>query len=148
MSISLDDLCRWENLQRLDYLKIDVEGAEAAVLEGGQEAIGRFRPIIQVEVKIRKATLKLNYRRFVAPNSLNNVFIPAEEIDRYRNCDALRMGRNTITASISLSNSRLPTITIADRRLYRDSRDTRLRNHNESAPLPETTRRASAASRF
>lgn len=79
LSISLDDLCRWENLQRLDYLKIDVEGAEAAVLEGGQEAISRFRPIIQVEVKIRKATLKLNYRRFVAPNSLNNVFIPAEK---------------------------------------------------------------------
>ena len=119
-----------------------MEGAEAAVLEGGQEAIGRFRPIIQVEVKIRKATLKLNYRRFVAPNSLNNVFIPAEKSTDIET--AMRFSEpNTITASISLSNSRLPTITIADRRLYRDSRDTRLRNHNESAPLPETTRRAS-----
>ncbi|MGA9390304.1 MAG: FkbM family methyltransferase [Candidatus Sulfotelmatobacter sp.] len=78
LSVSLDDLCRWENLKRLDYLKIDVEGAEAAVLEGAQEAISRFRPIVQVEVTIGESTLSSNYRRFSAPGSMNNVFIPAE----------------------------------------------------------------------
>ncbi len=78
LSVSLDDLCRWENLKRLDYLKIDAEGAEAAVLEGAQKAIGRFRPIVQVEVTIGESTLSLNYRRFTAPGSMNNVFIPAE----------------------------------------------------------------------
>ncbi len=78
LSVSLDDLCRWENLERLDYLKIDAEGAEAAVLEGAQEAIRRFRPIVQVEVTICQSALRLNYRRFAAPNSMNNVFIPAE----------------------------------------------------------------------
>lgn len=80
LSVSLDDLCRWENLERLDYLKIDAEGAEAAVLEGGQEAISRFRPIVQVEVTIADSTLSMNYRRFSAPNSMNNVFIPAENV--------------------------------------------------------------------
>lgn len=80
LSVSLDDLCRWENLKRLDYLKIDAEGAEAAVLEGGQEAIRRFRPIVQVEVTICDSSLSLNYRRFSAPNSMNNVFIPAENV--------------------------------------------------------------------
>lgn len=78
LSVSLDDLCRWEGLERLDYLKIDAEGAEAAVLEGGQEAIRRFRPIVQVEVTICESSLSLNYRRFAAPNSINNVFIPEE----------------------------------------------------------------------
>ncbi|MGB8723700.1 MAG: FkbM family methyltransferase [Terriglobales bacterium] len=78
LSVSLDDLSRWEKLERLDYLKIDAEGAEAAVLEGGQEAISRFRPIVQVEVTICDSSLNLNYRRFAALNSINNLFIPAE----------------------------------------------------------------------
>jgi FkbM family methyltransferase len=78
LSASLDDLCQWEKLERLDYLKIDAEGAEAAILEGGQNAISRFRPIIQVEITITQSSLGLNYRRFAAPKSLNNVFIPAE----------------------------------------------------------------------
>jgi FkbM family methyltransferase len=80
LSVSLDDLCRWENLKRLDYLKIDAEGAEAAILEGGQDAIRRFRPIVQVEVTICKSSmgLGLDYRRFAVPNSMNNLFIPAE----------------------------------------------------------------------
>jgi FkbM family methyltransferase len=80
LSVSLDDLCRWENLERLDYLKIDAEGAEADILAGGPETIRRFRPIVQVETTICKSSmgLGLNYHRFAAPNSINNIFIPAE----------------------------------------------------------------------
>jgi FkbM family methyltransferase len=80
LSVSIDDLCKWENLDRLDYLKIDAEGAEAAILDGGLFAIGRFRPIVQVEITIRKSTLSDGYRRFSAPNSMNHVFIPAEKV--------------------------------------------------------------------
>lgn len=79
LSVSLDDLCRWESLERLDYLKIDAEGAEATVLEGAQETVSRFRPIVQVEVTICESTLGSNYRRFAAPGSMNHVFIPAEK---------------------------------------------------------------------
>ncbi|MGB8065436.1 MAG: FkbM family methyltransferase [Candidatus Sulfotelmatobacter sp.] len=78
LSVSLDDLCRWEKLQRLDYLKIDAEGAEAAVLEGGRECIRRFRPIVQVEVTISGSNLDRSYRRFGVPRGINNLFIPAE----------------------------------------------------------------------
>lgn len=78
LCVSLDDLCQWEQLDRLDYLKIDAEGAEAEILEGGQNAIKRFRPIVQIEQTIRKANLALSYRRFAAPGSANTVFIPAE----------------------------------------------------------------------
>jgi hypothetical protein len=90
LCVSLDDLCCWENLERLDYLKIDAEGAEAAVLEGGQDAIGRFRPIIQVEVTICETSLGLNYRRFAAPGSINNLFIPAEKAQAVET--ALKLG--------------------------------------------------------
>lgn len=99
LSVSLDDLCRWENLKRLDYLKIDAEGAEAAVLVGGQEAIRRFRPIVQVEVTIGDSTLDLNYRRFTAPNSMNNVFIPAE------NANALETAKKLGWTEIAPANN-------------------------------------------
>ena len=78
LSVTLDDLCRWENLKRLDYLKIDAEGVEAAVLEGAQKIINRFRPIVQVEITMGRSTLNSGYRRFTAPGSMNNVFIPSE----------------------------------------------------------------------
>jgi FkbM family methyltransferase len=78
MSVSLDDLCQWEQLPRLDYLKIDAEGAEAAILQGGSSALARFRPIVQVETTKTDTALPDGYRRFCAPGSPNNVFIPEE----------------------------------------------------------------------
>lgn len=78
MSVSLDDLCRWEGLARLDYLKIDAEGAESAILQGGAGALARFRPIIQVETTKNDSRLPDGYRRFHAPASPNDVFIPEE----------------------------------------------------------------------
>jgi FkbM family methyltransferase len=38
-------------LSRLDVLKIDAEGAELQVLEGAQETLERFRPVMQLEVQ-------------------------------------------------------------------------------------------------
>jgi FkbM family methyltransferase len=78
LSVTFDDLCRWEKLERLDYLKIDAEGAETEILQGAQWAITQFRPIVQVEITKRDCALSLNYRRFAAPDSPNVVFIPAE----------------------------------------------------------------------
>lgn len=42
---ALDDL----GIERLDFIKADVEGAELSVLRGGQETIARCRPILYVE---------------------------------------------------------------------------------------------------
>jgi FkbM family methyltransferase len=50
---TLDGLCARLELTRLDFLKIDVEGAELHVLEGGQKSIDRFRPAILVEIEDR-----------------------------------------------------------------------------------------------
>ena len=39
-----------EKLSRLDFIKIDVEGAEHKVLSGGRELISRFKPVIMLEL--------------------------------------------------------------------------------------------------
>lgn len=43
------------NLEGCDYLKIDVEGLEAHVLEGGYKTITKYKPTIILEYKERKA---------------------------------------------------------------------------------------------
>jgi FkbM family methyltransferase len=46
----LDDLLREEGLDRLDVLKVDIEGAEAALLRGATAVLREMRPLILMEV--------------------------------------------------------------------------------------------------
>jgi FkbM family methyltransferase len=46
---TLDELAGEYGLGRLDWVKIDVEGAELGVLTGGTETLARFRPALIVE---------------------------------------------------------------------------------------------------
>lgn len=48
---TLDRLCA--DLDRLDFVKIDVEGAELHILEGGRRTIERLRPALLVEIEAR-----------------------------------------------------------------------------------------------
>jgi FkbM family methyltransferase len=50
---TLDGLCDRAGMTRLDFIKIDVEGAELHVLEGGRQAVETFRPAILVEIEAR-----------------------------------------------------------------------------------------------
>ena len=47
---SLDDYFKNEKLTHLDFIKIDVEGAEHKVLSGSQGIISRFKPVIMLEL--------------------------------------------------------------------------------------------------
>lgn len=47
---TLDDLCRDRAVDRLDAIKIDVEGAEDRVIAGGRQTLDRFRPPILLDV--------------------------------------------------------------------------------------------------
>lgn len=79
LTVSLDDLCRWEKLDRLDYLKIDAEGAEQEILSGAAKTIEKYRPIIQAEISARYFVAGLaDYLTFRAPGSQNLVYIPNE----------------------------------------------------------------------
>jgi len=79
LTVTLDDLCVWEGLTRLDYLKIDVVGAERQVLAGASNTISRFHPIIQVPVPAERAPDRLPayslYQMLDAPK-MNVVYIP------------------------------------------------------------------------
>ena len=49
-STTLDLFAEQVGLQRLDLIKVDVEGAEISLLRGGEATIRRFRPILMIEV--------------------------------------------------------------------------------------------------
>lgn len=79
LTVSLDSLLCWEEVDRLDYLKIDTEGAEAEILAGGARSIERYRPIIQAEHSDKVFTADLpDYTAFRAAGSSNIVYIPDE----------------------------------------------------------------------
>lgn len=44
--VTIDDL----NLEKLDFIKIDVEGMEPEVLQGGMNTIGKFKPAMFIEI--------------------------------------------------------------------------------------------------
>ncbi|GAA3459912.1 FkbM family methyltransferase [Saccharothrix longispora] len=58
---TLDRFCRANAIERLDFVKADVEGAELRVLEGGAETIERLRPTLLLEVEERHV-LRFGYR--------------------------------------------------------------------------------------
>ncbi len=49
-TVRLDDWAQENQLQRLDLMKIDVEGAEPLVIEGALGSIARFKPVIYAEL--------------------------------------------------------------------------------------------------
>ena len=49
-AVRLDDAVRELGLTAIDFIKLDVDGHELPVLRGGVEAIGRFRPLVLIEL--------------------------------------------------------------------------------------------------
>lgn len=86
LCITLDELARLDNLSRLDYLKIDAEGAEASVLAGAAGLLDRFKPAIQAEETLETVATLKGYRKWAWPGGPNCIFLPeghrAEDICR------------------------------------------------------------------
>lgn len=76
-TVTIDQLAAEENLERLDYLKIDAEGAEAAILAGATATIARRRPVVQIEIGAWRFDAT-GYAAFRAPRSPNVVHVPDE----------------------------------------------------------------------
>jgi hypothetical protein len=80
---TIDHQMELQKLSRMDFIKIDVEGAEIDVLRGGERSILRHRPIIAIEyneLALQRAGASIleldelldgyGYDRFVFENSL------------------------------------------------------------------------------
>jgi len=44
--ITIDDFVKWQNLRKVDFIKIDTEGYEKQVIKGAKKTIKEFHPII------------------------------------------------------------------------------------------------------
>jgi len=75
------------DLNRLDFIKVDVEGMEISVLQGGVKTIEKYRPLCWIEYwKIDKNQIKdffqkLNYNMFLM-DELNVFCVPEEKLGR------------------------------------------------------------------
>lgn len=49
-AITADDFCAQAGIARIDFVKLDVDGHEYAVLQGFRASLARFRPVILVEI--------------------------------------------------------------------------------------------------
>jgi len=47
--VTLDSVVREQGLQRVDFIKADIEGAEFEMLAGAQETLRRFQPVLFIE---------------------------------------------------------------------------------------------------
>lgn len=86
--VTLDSWVVQHGLERIDFIKMDVEGAEYKVLRGGSETLRRFRPLIHMEVCrdwLRGFGIDLgDLAREVASLGYNHVYRPVIEDRRFR----------------------------------------------------------------
>ena len=59
-TVSIDSL----NLDRIDFIKIDTEGAEWEILKGAHHSINKFKPILHIETFIKKEKNKKKLEEF------------------------------------------------------------------------------------
>jgi len=68
--VSLDEVVTMQGLDRLDFIKIDCEGAELEILEGARETLSRFHPTVVLEFN---AHCLMNFARINPPEALERI---------------------------------------------------------------------------
>ncbi|KKL21432.1 hypothetical protein LCGC14_2445530, partial [marine sediment metagenome] len=81
ITISIDDFVKEKNLRKIDFIKMDIEGAEIAALLGAKETLTKYRPKLAISVyhdidhyyKIPNYinSLNLNYKFYLDHFSMN-----------------------------------------------------------------------------
>jgi FkbM family methyltransferase len=66
---TMDNFIKEQNVTKLDFIKIDIEGAELFAFEGGINTIKKFKPIVFTEM-LRKWSAKFGYH----PNKIIEIF--------------------------------------------------------------------------
>jgi len=68
VEVTVNTLDSYENLQDIDYIKIDVEGFELNVLKGAEQTIRKHKPVITLEQKDGAA--EYGFKRYAASELL------------------------------------------------------------------------------
>ncbi|MFZ4589563.1 MAG: FkbM family methyltransferase [Ignavibacteria bacterium] len=67
--VTIDNYVITNNIQRIDYLKIDTEGNDERVIKGAWNSIAEFKPVIFCEdmenIETIEALSRLNYKRYL-----------------------------------------------------------------------------------
>ena len=90
---TLDEYCKQQNIENVDYIKIDTEGSELYVLEGALETIKKCKPLISIEsnglsnrlYNISEQQLfdffyKIDYEKFQISSKSLNIFFSHKNI--------------------------------------------------------------------
>lgn len=70
VSISVDSLVSRLKLERVNFIKIDCEGAEVEVLDGAMETLRHFQPTVVLEFN---AHCLMNFGRINPPDALDRI---------------------------------------------------------------------------
>ena len=95
--VTLDDYCA--GFERLDFVKVDAEGHDAAVLRGARRTLSRYRPIVQVEAMevddaVRRGWSTFGFRPYVVVHgALVEYDLAAAHVRRRYNVYLLPPGR-------------------------------------------------------
>jgi len=63
-TVTIDGVVESEGPKRLDFINLDIEGAELMALKGAAQSITRFKPIICLELP-RSEDMNLATRRYL-----------------------------------------------------------------------------------
>ncbi len=88
--VTLDDICRMQELSRVDLVKIDVEGFELDVLQGATQLIEKYNPMFLVEFN----SFALAANRNISPRKVLDFIL-----DRYDSFRADRDGETIVISS-------------------------------------------------
>lgn len=79
-AFKLDDLNEFDSISKIDFIKIDVEGAELLVLQGSVNIILKYKPVIIIELS-GEWTKRFNYKPYEVLVFLKELHYEMEEYD-------------------------------------------------------------------
>lgn len=94
--VKLDDYFTENKIEKLDFIKIDIEGAELGALKGGEKILNKFKPVLFVEIQSHSTELfgykpedifnylyNLGYKSYIISNNSLERFEFKEPLTEY-----------------------------------------------------------------
>ncbi len=79
-TVTLDYFFRNKKIKNLDLIKIDVEGAEYKVIEGGKKVIKNFKPIMIIEIMKQNYSIKKNIFKLLKKKGYSSFYLSRKNL--------------------------------------------------------------------